>query len=89
MLGSMEFKWPGKSVSGIRPCGQISNISTYLCQLFGFNRMEPMASFSKTIMFLLVVGTPCSAFDLSAEFFRARKEVNANTVLCKNGGVLW
>jgi hypothetical protein len=51
--------------------------------------VEPIASSFKTLMFWLVVGTPCSAFDLSVEFFPVCKETNADTMLYKNGVVLW
>jgi hypothetical protein len=56
---------------------------------FWFQQDRTNGFLLQNCMFWLVVGTPCSAFDLSIEFFLVHKETNADTVLCKNGGVLW
>lgn len=53
-LQCLELKWPRESVGVVGPCGQIVNkLFTYLCQNFGLNRLELMASFSKAVMKML------------------------------------
>jgi hypothetical protein len=45
MFGYLEFIWPMKSLRAVDHCGLIVNmLSTYLCQHFGFIRLDLMTS---------------------------------------------